>query len=249
MTTPSQRSTQLKSSFPRELTGLRTLQSGQEEDFTKTTNYLHSTSSLSSTLINSNQKLSTCSTVSTPALSSESKDLYYNRFLKQTVVSPPIKLSSFSPTKLKTNQIQGLNTPGTSTTSSASLQSNSFQTPNWSQNVYLSQNNHTIDSESNKSCELNHKNHQLIHQPTNIISKFGQISITQNTPPQSPAFIKPDLNDMKHKNKEKILDESNHDFQSINEVVPILNSERLKPTRHETKNCLVCRTFFFFSKP
>lgn len=259
MTTASQRSSQLKAAFPREKNGLGTLQSGQEEDFSKTTNHLLNSNSLTSALINSNQKLicnsssSVNSLLSNPPVS-ESKDLYYNRFIKQNAPSPPIKLSSFSPTKLKANQIPGFITPATSATSSASIQSNSFQiTTNWNPNSYLSHTpSQTADHpDNNKSSDLSknplyqQQQQQQMNriQNSSKLSKYGSTSV--NTPPVSPTSFKSLLpvtnNEIEFKQKsdnQNILDESN-DMRTIDECVSKLNSARIRPLRHQTKHIVV----------
>ena len=245
MTNSSQRSSLSKTSLPRDKSGLRTLQSGQEEDFLKTSHF-QSTSSLSSALINSIQMMtinsSINSTLSNPNIS-ESNDLVYKRYIKQGgTTSPPIKLSSCSPTKLKTNHIQGhANTPGTSsTTSSASLQSNSFQTTpsNWTQNYYSHQNNQIIDSESNSKSSEIAKNYHM-----NKTSKFSG----NTPPPQSPAFFRSGSN---YNNNglatSTIVDD---DGKTIGEHTKRLSVKRLKPARlqNENKRCVVSVCFFSLS--
>ena len=259
ITIASQRSTQIKPAFSRE-TNLGTLQSGQEEDFSKTTNSLN-INSLASVMVNSNQKLNCTSSSSVNStinnqISIESKDLYYNRYIKQNSPSPPIKLSSFSPTKLKPSQVQSLNTPGTSTTSSASLPSNSFQvTSNWNPNSYSSHNNQMMDSSDNSNDKISdlYKNQQQHNSKAiaNKNSKNGSTSIIENTPPQSPAGFVSMLHLIdnettktdKHKNSNnsctKFLDDSNDNIQTIHEFVSPLNAARLRPLRQQTRNAVV----------
>lgn len=255
-TSTTQRSSQLKNLLSRE-SNLGTLQSGQEEDFSKNTAI--SINPNSSAISNSKAIITSSSTLNHSG--SDSKDLYYNRFIKQTSSSsPPLKLSSSSPTKLKVNQMSNLNSTQNLTMSNASLPSNSFS--NWQQQInnYSNQSNQLADSDQSsfeKSIEVQ-KNQSYNHQNIPLLSKTKRTissSLIENTPPQSPAcgtlptkaIGNPESRKLNDVNLgAKHLDDSN-DIQTINEFVSPLKSTRLRPLRQQTRNAVVsfcAKTFF-----
>lgn len=124
---------------------LATLQSGQEQDFAH------------ERLIASSSTSSTSSLSSSSKLNIDSKNLYYNRFLKQQCVtntppSPPVKLSSYSPTKDPGRHHQQLISASTNSLPLSHSNNQLYYPPQPVQNKYLSSENlhgfHTSSSSS-----------------------------------------------------------------------------------------------------
>lgn len=194
----------LRNRNTQEVTNLATLQSGREEDFTNSladssrntntnndTNDSTTTSSLFMSqgfqvIQKSNSKLDN----TTPQPDPDSKNLYYNRFIKQQQIppppspvppSPPVKLSSYSPTKQRslsqTQQQQLISSSSTSLSTATSSNSN-----NNSSSQLLSRSNihlnaqYQYQSSSNEQNYYNQTNNNpIVNYNNNNISRKNSI--------------------------------------------------------------------------
>lgn len=198
---------------PNNLANLCTLQSGQEEDFSAPTN----TSSNSTSLKSSKSEMIDHSGTS-------KNGLYYNRFINKHPPSPPIKLSSYSPTKLKQTAPQS----GSSVSSSS----------NWSQRVAQYQQQQPVVTQKS------------IHE----LKKGAVSSLLDNTPPQSPLLTlshhtasqyamsaAKGLSQFSAVTSNK-LDESSDGAQSLSELCSPIRTDRLRPMRQQNSKFVMTIT-------
>ena len=190
---------------------LATLQSGQEQDFAHD-RLVGSSSASSTSSISSSSKMN----------SIDSKNLYYNRFLKQQCVtntppSPPVKLSAYSPTKDNNGRQQ-------------------------------QQQQHQLISASTNSLPLSHSNNQLFYPSQSVHNKYLSTENLHALHTSSSSSISPSPSalytqhmDKKSNRKQSSSSASNSSDQKIQDCVSPLKagSTLLRPTRQASKNAVL----------
>ncbi|CAF0731588.1 unnamed protein product [Brachionus calyciflorus] len=212
---------------------LATLQSGQEQDFIN--DKITSSSTSSSSSLSSSSKLNM-----------DSKNMYYNRFLKQqqcltsTPPSPPVKLSSYSPTKESNRLISA------STNSLPISRSNNhlnFYTNNLP-SLQLNSNCISNNNLNNKylSSENLHGFHMSTSSSSSISPSPSALYTQQLTQPQQqqqqPPPQQQEKNDKKSKKSKEVTCNPDQKIQDC--VSPLkASSTLLRPTRQASKNAVL----------
>lgn len=237
--------------------------------------YLHSIKPVSNTSSSSSSSSSISSSSKPihlqPQLSLNQTDdkLYYNRFLKQqqmlvnTPPSPPVKLSSFSPTKQQkqtgslslssSSQQQLLSSSSTSLSTNGGNNTGSF---NYNQMQHMQQQQQQMYNSIPSNSNSNYSNFQTMNDNTNSSDRalsfsspspsLAQIHRSDSVSSLSNNKISSSSNasssSKQQKTKTKSVDSDNKQIEDL--VSPLkLGSTVLRPTRQASKNAVVSEIF------
>lgn len=238
---------------------LPTLQSGQEQDFN--TAKQQQTSFLTQQQASYNRPQQGVSSISSSSSSSSSShsesnnnnNLYYNRFLKQQQLdlnappSPPVKLSTFSPTKQQKIQLMSASTTSLSTSTQATPYQQQQAYTNSISYQQISRSNNNLHAASFQSSQHYQQQQQQASYNTQQPHHHNDVNSRSASPSAFPMHRSDSVSSLSNsqsktslkskQKKPKSVDNASKPFEALTpfRTGPTL----LRPTRQASKNAVV----------